>query len=134
MGDLETSLAMIGAAVGASVLIAFLYSWVMKRCAGAVVWFAVIGILAGLGATSFFFGWKGCVLPLDAICTEDQKAEAAARNQELQSQIICYTCAGLFLIFGLVICCLRKRIKIAVEVVKSASRAIGDMPMMIFFP
>lgn len=134
MGDLETSLAVIGAAVGASIVIAFLYAWLMKRCAGVVVWLAVIGILLGLGGVSFFFGWKGCVAPLDAMCSEEQKAAALARGQELQSQIISYSCAGLFLIFGLVICCLRKRIKIAVEVVKSASRAIGDMPMMIFFP
>lgn len=33
-----------------------------------------------------------------------------------------------------VIIALRKRIKIAVEVVKEASKAVGDMPMMISVP
>ena len=45
-----------------------------------------------------------------------------------------YVIAGIDALFVLIICCLRDRIKMAVEVVKSASRAFEEICLLPFFP
>ena len=49
-------------------------------------------------------------------------------------QYTSYVVAGIAVLFSCLVICLRSRIKMAIEVVESASRAIEDIPMMTFFP
>jgi hypothetical protein len=45
-----------------------------------------------------------------------------------------YVVMGFSVLFALIVCCLRNKIKLAIEIVKEAGEALVDMPALIFFP
>jgi choline transporter-like protein 2/4/5 len=120
IGDLQTAIPVIGASIGIALLMAFFYISLMKCCVGVLVWGTIGGIIVG-----------GFYLAYNLL----QKAKDVDNDQDKQTYQICgYSILGLTIIFLCIIIFARQRIAIAVEVIKSASRAINDMPLMVFFP
>eukprot|EP01083_Nonionella_stella_P002563 7356_1 len=105
----------IGASIAIAFVISFLFVWLMKCCVGALVWGTVAVIVTAGYALAYL------------LYTSDYEEE---KVREYGAYIIC----ALTTVFVLIIIFARNRIRIAIEVIKSAGRSIGDMPMMVFFP
>jgi len=121
MGDVETAMPIIGASFAIAFAISFLYIWLMKCCVGVLVWTTVGGILCGGAALGFFL--------------YDTKDAAHLTDDEQKiREYGAYAIFALTAIFFLIIIFARNRIRIAIQVIKSAGRSIGDMPMMVLFP
>ncbi|MES1911260.1 MAG: hypothetical protein MHM6MM_003719 [Cercozoa sp. M6MM] len=124
VGDLETSLPLILGSFGIALVVAFVYSYVLRCCVGPMVWGA---ILATVG-----FGAAGSYVLLQK--AQDVKNSGVNTDRQLGYQICGGVLAVITVIFFLAMLLLRKRIAIAIEVVKEASRAVGDMKSLVFFP
>lgn len=121
MGDVETSLPIIGASIGVAIAMSFFYIWLMKCCVGVLVWSTVGAILVG-----------GLVLGYTVL--ESANDDNLTDNDKDIRTYGSYVIFGITFIFFVMIIFARNRIRIAIQVIKSAGRAIGDMPLMVFFP
>ena len=121
MGDVETAIPIIGASIAIAFIISFLYIWLMKCCVGILVWGTIIIILIG-----------GCLCGY-VLIDKSQDDNLSSSDSDFR-KYAGYTFFILTGIFFLIILFSRNRIRIAIQVIKSAGRAIGDMPMMVFFP
>ncbi|CEO98960.1 Choline transporter-like protein [Plasmodiophora brassicae] len=127
IGDLLTTANVIGISAGVAVLLSFFYLWFCKRMAGVLIWSSILVVLVG----GFLIGYGFLLQAKQANASPD----ASSDPQKAQVlQYISYAVFAVTLLYLIVIIALRKRIKIAVEVVKEASKAVGDMPMMISVP
>jgi len=121
MGDVEEALPIIGASIAIAFVMAFGFVWMMKFCVGVLVWGTVAVILAGGAALGYvLYGSK------------DQ--EALTESEAAVREYVAYGVFAFTAIFFFLIVFLRNRILIAIQVIKSAGRSIGDMPLMVFFP
>ena len=121
IGDVETSIPIIGASIGIAIVMSFFYIWLMKCCVGVLVWGTVVAILVG-----------GLVLGYSVLQSADDD-NLSDDDKDIRTYAS-YAIWGITGIFFVIIIFARNRIRIAIQVIKSAGRAIGDMPMMVFFP
>lgn len=121
MGDLEEALPIIGASIGIAFVMSFGFVWLMKCCVGVLVWGSVAVILAGGAALGY-------------VLFDSKDQEDLSENDSKLREYVSYGVFALTAIFFLIIVFARKRILIAIQVIKSAGRSFGDMPMMAFFP
>lgn len=121
MGDIEEALPIIGASIGIAFVMAFSFVWLMKCCVGVLVWGTVAVILAGGGALGY-------------VLYDSKDNEGLSDNEAAIREYVSYGIFGFTAIFLLITIFARNRILIAIQVIKSAGRSIGDMPMMVFFP
>ena len=118
MGDMEKGQYVILASVGIAFVMAFLYISLMKWCVGLLVWGTIFGIIAGGALLSWNFY---------------EAAQAAqSTDEKTQNEIICYVAGGMTFVFFCIIMFGRERIRIAVEVIKSASRGIYISFLILF--
>lgn len=122
MGDVETSIPIIGLSIGLAIILSFLYIWLMKCCVGVLVWGTVAIILIG-----------GIALGYVLLDSANNDANLSSNDKDIRTYAS-YAIFALTGIFFLIIIFARERIRIAIQVIKSAGRSIGDMPMMVFFP
>jgi len=102
-------------------VMSFLYAFLMKACVGVLVWGTVALILAGGGALGFVL--------------YASKDDANLSDNEIKMrEYVAYAVWAFTAVFFCIIVYARKRILIAIQVIKSAGRAVSDMPMMVIFP
>ena len=121
VGDIDLAMPVFGISIGVAFVMAFGYVWLMKCCVGVLVWGIVAAILVcGTALGYLLFNSKD-----DANLTDKEQ------SMRMYSGIVILVAT---FIFFCIIVFARKRIMIAIQVIKSAGRAFGDMPMMVFFP
>eukprot|EP01084_Bolivina_argentea_P294529 506792_1 len=123
MGDIKIAMPIIGASIAIAFIISFCYVWLMKCCVGILVWSTVAIIIFG-----------GYILGYLAYESSKDINSNLSSNDEKIRLYGSYCIFALTTIFLLIIIFARNRIRIAIQVIKSAGRSIGDMPMMVFFP
>jgi len=106
-----------------ALIFAFAYCWLAERWAGSLVVFAILLVAAGGFLCSYAFLKKA-----------QEAADTAAADRARAMRGLGITMVVITFIFLCIMLFLRDRIRIAVEVVKEASRAVMDMPSLIFFP
>eukprot|EP01083_Nonionella_stella_P011441 32521_1 len=106
--------------IGIALAIAFVYIFLMKTFIAPLVYCSIICIIAALGAISYL------LLQHSETFENDDDAKPWKYSS--------YAVAGIDALFFMMICCFGNRIKMAVEVVKSSSRAFEDVPGIPFFP
>jgi len=121
MGDIEETLPIIGASIAISFVMAFGFVWLMKCCVGVLVWSTVAVIIVGGGALGY-------------VLYDSKDADGLSDNESKIREYVSYGIFGFTAIFFFLMIFLRNRILVAIQVIKSAGRSIGDMPMMVFFP
>eukprot|EP00762_Andalucia_godoyi_P006425 ANDGO_02906.mRNA.1 Choline transporter-like protein 2 len=105
----------------------FVWLLLMKVFAGAFVWITILLCFALL----VFIGWY---FTDRAQQKEDANPSSADDNDTKALRYTGYAFYACAFIFFCVIVFLRKRIQLAIAIVKEASDAIRDMPLIIFFP
>jgi hypothetical protein len=121
IGDLNTALPVIGASIAIAFAVSFVYIGLMKLCVGILVWGTITAII-GLGAYIGLVYWQAA-----------NDADADPDDAKVDKAIAGIAWGATFIFFVIIVFG-RNRIRIAVEVIKSASRALGDMPLMVLFP
>jgi len=121
MGDVEEAIPIIGASIAIAFVMSFGFIWLMKCCVGVLVWSTVAVILVGSGALGY-------------VLYDSKTQEDLSEDEQKIREYVAYGLWGFTFIFLVLVIFLRKRIFIAIQVIKSAGRSIGDMPMTAFFP
>ncbi|KJE92111.1 choline transporter-like protein [Capsaspora owczarzaki ATCC 30864] len=134
LSDLEAAWVYILAGCAIAVAMAFVWLFLLRFIAGFMVWMTLLGALAGSAAAT-------------GICFQQYKEHRDLSNSlpyNLHFNTIAYQ-EYTFLVLGIIsavvcfvlfVCVvfLRNRIKIAIEIIKEAARAMAAMPSMIFLP
>ena len=125
IGDLVTIYPVIIASAAITIALSFTWLIVLQLAAGALIWTLLLAVLFG-GALA------GYALLQYA---KDEADDPTLTTQQVHiMQYTAYVLLALTAVFALIILALRKRIKLAVQVVKEASRALSGMRSMLFFP
>jgi hypothetical protein len=124
VADLNAAQPVIFAAAGVAIIGAFLYTWSLKHFAKILAWGAIFITFAAI----VVFGWSLLTK------AKEMKDEAIDPDRAHNLEYMAYVAIATGALFLLVMIVLRKRINVAVEVVKEASRALSDMRSMVFFP
>ena len=136
--------------VGAMV-VGFLFIFLMKYFAGCMVWFTIIGIFfAFVACTLYAYARAGILnenILNDILASLNESLGTNFKPQELPDElqqadadsqskweILAYILTGLTVILLLLIIALRKRIRIAVAIIREASRAIRKLPSLLCYP
>merc|ERR1712087_1008219 len=73
-------------------------------------------------------------LGLGYVLYDSKDEDGLSDNEVKMREYVAYAVFAFTAIFFCIIVFARKRILIAIQVIKSAGRAVGDMPMMVLFP
>ncbi|KAJ3362267.1 hypothetical protein GGF32_006299 [Allomyces javanicus] len=125
---------MLGA-LGACVLACFIWLLVLRFFGGLLTFFTIIaveGVLAGFAWYTHTM-WQTKLMAYHVALGNGVATDALKYDRDTALGLF-ITCTVLASVFLLMIIALRKRIRIAVKIIKEASRAIGAMPMIILFP
>ena len=120
--DVEDSSILLVAGAVIVVFLSFLYAWFLRVFARALVWMNVL--LTSVGTLLL-----GLVL-----LSKAQQIEATDKDFANLCRAFGALALLISVIFTLAVCCLRNRIRIAIEVVREASRVILSMKYLVFFP
>ncbi|CAK4643204.1 unnamed protein product [Aphanomyces euteiches] len=155
IGDVQkASIPILICGVLVSLVLGFLWLLCLRYCAGFFVWLTVLLVVAILLFTTFFLAYKGELLNNSMIATNLAKTglsqaaidqvtgglvSASAAISFAQAQVKYWTYAayifmGVDVLVLLVLIFMCSRIKIAVGIIREASKAIGRMPFLVLFP
>mmetsp|Transcript_9926 Transcript_9926/g.14760 ORF Transcript_9926/g.14760 Transcript_9926/m.14760 type:complete len:681 (-) Transcript_9926:285-2327(-) len=128
LADVKTSRDVIlGFGFGISVLLGFTFL-ILLRIPGMlhiVVWGFIAAILAALLGSSYYMKET----------SERWDEEDLREDREVIGILVFgYVLAGLAALWVVVVCCMRKRIVLAIECIREASTAISRMPVIVFYP
>nr|CAB3266288.1 choline transporter-like protein 5 [Phallusia mammillata] len=138
--DVTSSWYWLLALIGISAVVAFLWIVIMRWVAGIMVWVTLIGIIAALT-----FGTWYCAdeyVRLLTVPGANQSLVDVGLTTNLDTYLsLTDTWLAFAIILGvidliiiLVVLFLRKRIQIAIQVIRQASKAIGYMISTLFYP
>ncbi|KAJ8039263.1 Choline transporter-like protein 2 [Holothuria leucospilota] len=135
--DIVSSWPVIIVGLFIGMLLAMLYIMLMRWVAGIIVWFTIIALNAVVAAgTGYsFYYWKY----LESIQGSDRPFELTTNVLSLLRTRTTWLILGCVLgtitaILFVITLCLCNRIRIAVALIKEASRAVGSMMSTLFWP
>jgi len=118
IADLYDGLWVIGVSAGVGLIMSFIYLKFVEKCAGCLIW-GTLAITILCGACIGYF------LLMDGLSKGEEGAISTYTG---------YGFLGATALWLLILIFLRNRIRIAVQVMKSATRAITDMKAMLLVP
>lgn len=122
MGDLYSAWPVLLGSAFIALAATFLVLAGVRKCAGVLVLLCIcLVLIAGVVCGGLLLR---AGLSSDLVLSEQRKALQIAGGVVL----------GLTLVFLVVVCFLRKSIRIAVEVVEESASVLFDMPVLVFFP
>ncbi|GMI41077.1 hypothetical protein TrCOL_g123 [Triparma columacea] len=126
--DMYTAMYVIlGCGCGVAMFLGFVYLYILQipGVLSTVCW----GLIAAI---------EGCFLGLALYSyntSETWKTDTTHTESEANLMLyVAYGCAGIGGIWALVICCLRKRIVLAIGIVKEACKAVSKMKIITMYP
>ncbi|CEO94956.1 unnamed protein product (mitochondrion) [Plasmodiophora brassicae] len=125
-GDLRTAWKLLLISGGVAIGLSFLYALFTRKFAGVLVWTSVFAIVAG----GFLISYS--LLQMAKSISDDKNAVNPDRAKSIT--IMGYIAAVFTLLFLVAIIFLRKRIEIAIAVVKESSKAVNAVSSVIVFP
>lgn len=124
IGDIYTVWPLLLGSAAIALLFSFLYNFLSETFAGVLVFFSIIIIIAGGVLVSYTLIQSG----------RDARDGDFAIDRANAEYGLGITLAVLTLVFTFVVIAMRNRIRIAVEVVKEASRCVHDIWSLVVFP
>ncbi|KAL7750812.1 hypothetical protein RI367_003769 [Sorochytrium milnesiophthora] len=125
---------MVGA-LAVCLVLCFVWLFLLRFIAGPVTWITILTCIAALAGGAFYLGkeWQAKA----SAYTYAQSLNLATNAMKWDRDVtlgIFITLAVLAVIILLMVIALRARISVAVQVLKEASRAVGAMPLIVFYP
>eukprot|EP00002_Diphylleia_rotans_P025469 TRINITY_DN5038_c0_g1_i3.p1 TRINITY_DN5038_c0_g1~~TRINITY_DN5038_c0_g1_i3.p1 ORF type:complete len:565 (+),score=95.56 TRINITY_DN5038_c0_g1_i3:86-1780(+) len=119
-------------AAGVAIVMGFTWLLVLRLFAGVLVWITILVVGIGLALlTSFLYNQA------DAAEKEYEDDTINDENKKRNAELLRYAAIAISVIDVILVVILifmRKRIQIAIGVIKEASKAMAAMPAIIFFP
>ncbi|KAJ3321000.1 hypothetical protein HDV06_004659 [Boothiomyces sp. JEL0866] len=147
IADLTITWPVIAVGAGVSLIICFIWMLLLQKIAGFFVWLTVIAcnLVFDAAAIWLYLYWQTKLAQDNGSTTTGIIAIASSyvgiNNSTTTIQIETQTVADVFYVMCaigglllLITIALLKRIVIAIKVIKQASKAMGRMPTIIFFP
>ncbi|KAJ3311676.1 hypothetical protein HDV04_003821 [Boothiomyces sp. JEL0838] len=147
IADLTITWPVIAVGAGVSLIICFIWMLLLQKIAGFFVWLTIIAcnLVFDAAAIWLYLYWQTKVAQDNGTTTTGVIAVASSyvgiNNSTTTVQIETQTVADVFYVMCaigglllLITIALLKRIAIAIKVIKQASKAMGRMPTIIFFP
>ncbi|KAJ3340357.1 hypothetical protein HDU93_007082 [Gonapodya sp. JEL0774] len=134
IGDIVTTWPVLVAAVGVSLVMCFTWLIIMRVFVALFVYLSILLVLVGFdgGAVYLYFFWQAKVTEFNATPVASQTDQMRwTRDLSMGAFIAVAIIGGLLTI---IIIAMRNRIRIAVQVIKEASRALQAMPFVIASP
>lgn len=123
IGDVYNTQAVIGASIAVALVSALLYTKIVGTCGYALIMGCAMLMIAMGFLLAYWMYNESIVLA----------ANGDTENAEYM-EIACYVVAALTFILAIVIFAIRKRIEMAVAIIKAAGQAMRDMPGVMCFP
>ena len=153
IGDVEKSALPVLICGGLfAIILGFVWLLLLKYCAGFFVWISIILVLLTFAIGTLYLSWRGELIDSDQITSVLDKAGVTNENaanvdtfideagfEKEQDQVKFWAIAAyIFLVMDILIVLLLvflcSRIKIAVGIIREASKAVQAMPFIIAFP
>ncbi|KAH6568223.1 hypothetical protein BASA50_010574 [Batrachochytrium salamandrivorans] len=143
--DIFTTWPVIATFLAISLALCFIWLLLMQWLAGVFVWLILLLsniVMIGVSCWLYFY-WKAKLNAYNSSGSSNESSNTntfingqilSAKNEVTASMvlfIVCSIIAGLLLLISIA---LFKRIRIAVQIIKEASRALITMPLIVFFP
>ena len=120
IADLYIAWPMILASTGICILIALVFTFIARNLAGVLIWSSTLTIIgAGFLAAYFFY------------ITSQQQTDGTRAKAYKYTGITLAVLDGIFI---LIVFAMRKRIQIAIEVIKESAVALSDLLAILSFP
>lgn len=116
----------IFASIGIALVISFLFSWFLEKCAGVVVTISIVGFYAGAGYLAFI-AWKGMGDNKDSK-DEFQKSKFKLYKGLFGTMII------IMSILSCMICCFWSRLVLATKIISAAAEFVTETKRIVFVP
>lgn len=134
-------------AAGLAIVLGFVWLLLMRFFSGIIVWLTIIAVYILIVGFTVFLFWRGklCKVSLtyhysadvmqQAIdnTPEQERVDTDQRNQNVV-QAFSYIFIVISVIMLILLIWMRNRIRLAIGIIKEASKAIGSMPFIIAFP
>eukprot|EP00128_Syssomonas_multiformis_P015006 Colp12_sorted_trinity150504_noHs@3227 len=133
LSDIEGGWYYILAGVGIAMILAFMWIVFMRCCAGPVVWLTILLAIGAACAVTALAFWEYKQIK-DGNASLSIKGLDTANYQEATVLAIAIILAVFTLIVFLIVVAMRKRISIAIQVVKEAGKAIQAIMTLLVFP
>ncbi|XP_057289899.1 choline transporter-like protein 4 isoform X1 [Hydractinia symbiolongicarpus] len=137
VADVQESWYWILAGFGITMIVAFIYILIMRWVAGLMVWLTTYAVLTIIGYCTYY-----CYTEYDRLASTDTSDIGFDFVTNLDSYsdkketwlVLGIICAIILLVILLLLLALRKRIQIAIQLIKEGSRALTAMISTLFFP
>eukprot|EP00164_Ancoracysta_twista_P009652 GFYU01014362.1.p1 GENE.GFYU01014362.1~~GFYU01014362.1.p1 ORF type:complete len:634 (+),score=225.77 GFYU01014362.1:114-2015(+) len=136
MNDLTISWPVLLGCVFVCLVLCFVWLLFLRMFAGMMIWFIIIAVFAlflAMTIIAYMKGGKFQQYANDPLNPLPSHTNPNASNAQTMLSIA-YTLTVIDVILFVVIFFMRKRINIAIGVIKEATRAINAIPQIIFFP
>lgn len=121
LADVSNSWYVILMSVGVCLVMGFVYLCLLRCLAGIIVFVTIMAYLLGLAVAGYLFYQKG---------TDTTNGNTPDENMKYVAYLLWGICALSALIF----CCLRKTLRLAVAIVKTAGLFLGDVKSVLMVP
>jgi hypothetical protein len=128
--DIRISLPVIASCIGIAVSFGLVWMLLLRCFSGCMVWATLALIGGGLAFGSWWAYNEQASMKQDALYSVDD----AYTHQVDLLYAACFGLAGLTALYLLLLGCVRKKIHIAVGVMKEATRAVAALPLMLMVP
>ncbi|RKP18287.1 DUF580-domain-containing protein, partial [Rozella allomycis CSF55] len=132
--DVSNSATEMAIAMSVSLGATFVWVILLRFTASLIVWVLLLGSEAGIIALSvwLYFEWQYKVNALTSIPIMEQTSSEQMMVKAYLGFFITFTSIAVLMFF--VIVALRKRVKIAVQIIKESSKAVMALPTLILIP
>ena len=114
------------ASIAIAVIISFLFSWFLEKCASVIVTLALISFYAGAGYLSFV-SWKG----MQANKNSDDKIKQS--KFKLYKSLLTFLVAAMS-VMACMICCFWSRLVLAVKIISAAAEFVAETKRVVLVP
>ncbi|KAI9179895.1 hypothetical protein H9P43_005227 [Blastocladiella emersonii ATCC 22665] len=130
--DMLTTWPWMLGALGASVVVCFLWLLCLRVFAGVLTWVSLVAVEGGLAGFAYytFTLWQASA-KTNAAVASPSASDVQTEKINLGLFIFCVSLASLFLV---IMVALRNRIRIAIAIIKESSKAVTAMPLIVAFP
>jgi|EP00505_MAST-04D_sp_SCG-Rhode-Island_P004639 solute carrier family 44 (choline transporter-like protein), member 2/4/5 len=133
LGDVKNSVLVIGVAgIGISVMLGFVWLFILRKFAKCFVWTIVVMVLLLHVIITLFFLLKAGIIENTTGVESDTLAVDPAQKELWEA--IAYVMAVVTIIQFALVAYFGKKINIAATIIQEASKAIAAMPMLVVFP
>ncbi|KAJ3216661.1 hypothetical protein HDU67_009189 [Dinochytrium kinnereticum] len=135
ISDVIKSWQFLVGSVFTSVFVTFLWLFLLRFVAKVIVWATILLVnLIFLGLAGLLFSYWKQYENYYYNGTDAGHDSDNVKNMFTAAKYGCYVCLGLFGVMLLLTLIMRKRIRVAVEIIKESARAVAKMPFIMFFP